>query len=467
MAFGKNKAPRLQENRLPFWKLMAWKTSDITIAATTLIVNTYLTMFCSDFLGMNTAVVGTILLVSNILDFITDLIAAYIVDNTNTKWGKGRPYELGVIGVTICTTFMFFTPNEWSQGLKIAWVFFMYTFTFGVFNTLRGASTQVYMVRAFKKNRVVIGKLSSFGGLITTIGSMVVSLSFPKLMAQMATSAAGWRPLILIYMIPLTILSVFRFIFVKEDPTVDAGQLTDMVKLADIFKMIKTNNYAWYYTGIIFLFNIITNIGALSYYFKYIVGDVSMSGIISIFGTLLLPTMLVFPLVLKKFSAPQIVAFAGCVAVVGYVINFFAGASIPMLLGAGLLTAFAMLPVSYLSGLMQMDLASYNEYNGLNRMDASTGAIFNGFGTQLGQGVGGFLMGIALSLSGYVTAQSDAVVAQPDSAVFMIRCMYSLVPMALMILLVICAIKLSKLSKQMPEIEKTIAERRIQQNVEE
>jgi probable glucitol transport protein GutA len=90
-------------------------------------------------------------------------------------------------------------------------------------------------------------------------------------------------------------------------------------------------------------------------------------------------------------------------------------------------------------------------------MDASIGALFNGFGTQLGQGFGGWLLGFALTAAGYVTAEGDAVVAQPESAITMIRLLYSLIPLALMALLAVTAFLLSRLSKRMPEIEAKIA----------
>ena len=128
-----------------------------------------------------------------------------------------------------------------------------------------------------------------------------------------------------------------------------------------------------------------------------------------------------------------------------------------MLMIGGIITAFAMLPVSYLGNMVQMDLCTYNQYLGLPRMDASIGALFNGFGTQLGQGFGGWLLGIALTAAGYVAAEGDAVVSQPDSAITMIRMLYSLIPLALMALLAVVAFMLSKLSKRMPEIEAKIA----------
>ena len=128
-----------------------------------------------------------------------------------------------------------------------------------------------------------------------------------------------------------------------------------------------------------------------------------------------------------------------------------------MLIIGGIITAFAMLPVSYLGNMVQMDLCTYNQHLGLPRMDASIGAIFNGFGTQLGQGFGGWLMGFALTAAGYVASEGSAAVTQPDSAITMIRMMYSLVPLALMVLLAVAAFLISKLSKRIPEIEAQIA----------
>ena len=444
-------------DRLPLGKFLAWKSSDITSAGVFLIVTTYMSLFCTDYLGMTPLAVGNIILVSNIIDFFTDLIAAYVIDNTKTKWGKARPYELGAIGMTICTTLIFITPNGWTETMKIVWVFCMYTFLFGVFNTARTSANMPYLIRAFDNNRTLIGKVSSYGGFVTTMGSMVVSLTFPKMMEKLANSDGGWTTLILIYMIPLTVLGLLRFIFVKENPDVDARQVRNKVNFKDIWMMIRKNGYAWLYLLIMFFFQTIQSIGALSYYFKYIVGDVGAAGLLSIMSFVLLPTMFLFPVLMKKLSASQIIALGAVFSCLGYIVNYFAGASMTMLMIGGIITAFAMLPVSYLGNMVQMDLCTYNQYLGLPRMDASIGALFNGFGTQLGQGFGGWLLGFALTAAGYVAAEGDAVVAQPESAITMIRMLYSLIPLALMAMLAVVAFMLSKLNKKMPEIEAKIA----------
>ena len=442
-----------KKKRFPFGRFLAWKTSDISAAGLQIIVTGYLMIYCTDFLGLAGTVVGTILLVSNLLDAVTDLIAGFIIDNTHSKLGKGRPYEIGIVGMWICTALMFSGPTGASELVKILWVFFMYTFIFGIFNTLRGAGSTAYMIRAFDNDRTLIGKVGSYGGMVTTLGSMVVSLTFPRVMGQLATSAAGWRSLILIYSIPLCVLALGRFVFVKENPDIDAGEQHVKVTFKDFLDVFTKNKYVWFYAGMIVLFNAIQNMSVQVHYFTYIVGDVDAVGILSIMGIMLLPAMLLMPIVLKHLSVSRVVFFGSIFAIVGYAINFFAGANIPLLYVAGILMACLNLPISYLTAVLLMDLFNYNEYKGLARLEGTTNQLAHGMSSQIGQGVGGFLLGVFLDLGGYITAEDGVTVVQPDSALTMIRVMYSIIPIVLIVLLMVCVHFLGKLDKEQPEIE--------------
>lgn len=64
-------------------------------------------IFCTNVLGMNSALVGTLLMVSKLFDGFTDLLAGFLIDNTKSKWGKARPYEIAVIGVWGCSVLLF------------------------------------------------------------------------------------------------------------------------------------------------------------------------------------------------------------------------------------------------------------------------------------------------------------------------------------------------------------------------
>lgn len=449
-----------ERKKFPFGRFMAWKTSDISMAGLNIIVTTYLTIYCTNFLGLSGTLVGMILLVSNIIDAVTDLIAGFIIDNTHSKLGKGRPYELGIVGMWICTFLMFSGPAEASQTVKVIWVFFMYTFIFGVFNTLRGAGSTAYMIRAFDNDRELVGKVGSYGGIVTTLGSMVVSLTFPMLMGRIATNTAGWRTLLAIYAIPLCILALGRFVFVKENPKIDAGIQHQKVTLKEVFQVFTKNKYVWFYAGMILIFNTVQNINVQTYYFTYIVGNTDILGILSIVGIMLLPFMIFMPFLLKRFSVSIVVIGGSLLSVLGYLINFIAGSNMAMLCGAALLNAAANLPISYLCAVLLMDLFNYNEYKGMPRLEGVTNQLAHGISTQFGQGLGGFLLGVTLDISGFISAEDGAAVVQPESAVTMVRSLYSIIPMVLMILLIVCVFFLSKLDKEMPEIEEAIAKKR-------
>ena len=448
------------KKKFPFGRFLLWKTSDISSAGLTIIVTSYLTIYCTNYLGLSGTLVGTILLVSNVIDAVTDLVAGFVIDNTHSKLGKGRPYEIGIVGMWICTWLMFSGPVSAGQAVKVMWVFFMYTFIFGVFNTLRGAGSTAYMIRAFDNDRELIGKVGSYGGIVTTLGSMIVSLSFPVAMGVIATSAAGWSRLVALYAVPLAVIGAGRFVFVKENPSIDDGVKNEPVTLKDFWQVFTKNKYVWFYAGMILIFNTITNMSAQTYYFTYIVGNTDLLGVLSIMGTLLLPVMLFMPLLLKKFSVPKVVMGGAIIAIFGYAINFIAGSSIGLLMTAGVMTACLSLPISYLCAILLMNLFDYNEYKGLARLEGTTNQLAHGISGQLGQGLGGFMLGVFLDISGFITSTDGSAVTQPDSAIFMIRCLYSIIPIILLVILIVCVFFLSRLDKEMPEINRVLNEKR-------
>ena len=452
-------SPLQKKKRFPIGRFFAWKTSDISAAALQIIVSGYLMMYCNNFLGLSGTLVGTILLVSNLFDAVTDLIAGFIIDNTHSKLGKGRPYEIGIVGMWICTILMFSGPTGASQGVKVAWVFFMYTFIYGIFNTLRGAGSTAYLIRAFDNDRDLVGKVGSFGGIVTTMGSAVVSVSFPMAMGRIATSAAGWRNLILLYSVPLCVLALGRFVFVKENPSIDAGQQHVKVTLKDFWNVFTKNKYVWFYAGMIVIFNALQNMSVQVHYFTYIVGDTDALGILSIMAIMLLPLMLLMPLLLKRFTVSRIIFFGAIISIVGYALNFFAGANTTLLMIAGALTAGLTLPVSYLTAVLLMDLFNYNEYKGLARLEGTTNQLAHGVSSQIGQGVGGFLLGVFLDLGGYIAVEDGTAVTQPESAIAMIRALYSIIPIIMVVILIVCVFFLGKLDKEMPQIEAAIQAR--------
>jgi probable glucitol transport protein GutA len=439
------------QDKLGLGKLLAYKSSDITAAGVSAIVLSFLTLYCTDTLGISPAVVGSLLMASKIFDAFTDILGGWLVDNTHTKLGKGRPYELCIIGVTICTLGLFSASPEWSEFVKCAWIFTMYTLVFSVFTTLRSAANVPYTIRAFSNNQKVIAKVASYGGIITMAASIGISVAFPIVMSKLATNAAGWTKTVAIFVIPLTLIGVIRFIFLKEDPAVDAGNQHKKISVKEIFGMLKINKYIWLFACIMLCYNVTTSLGMATYYFKWIIGNTALISVTSMFSIVLLPLMFGFPVIMRKIGTMGDMIAAFCViGIIGYGIVFFSDSNLIGVLIGGVIGAFATLPLAYYGVLFIMKCCTYNEMKGLPRMDGSAGILSN-FATKFGSAIGSAVTGILLGLAGYVSGEN--VAAQPDSAILMIRILYAVVPAVFLVIILFASKAFAPLERKIPEWE--------------
>ena len=73
---------------------LAYGCGDLASNLVLVLTGTFITFFYTDALGLNVAIVGTLILISRIFDGITDVIMGYIMDKTKSKYGKARPWML-------------------------------------------------------------------------------------------------------------------------------------------------------------------------------------------------------------------------------------------------------------------------------------------------------------------------------------------------------------------------------------
>lgn len=439
--------------KLGFGKLLAWSLRPGSTGVALMIMG-YLTIFCTNTLGVPAATVGTLLLLSKLLDGITDIFAGFIVDKTNTKIGRGRPYELCVIGLWAATVGLFVTPASFSLPMKCIWIFIMYALANSVFQTFLNANNTVYMIRAFSNPDHYVA-LSTYGGLIPMIIVVIFNITFPVLMGTFATSQGGWIMLIGMFALPMTVLGLLRFIVVKETNNVDVKSAEKM-SMNDVFTVLKNNKYIYAIAFASLIMNFVTNMGVGVYYFTEIVGNVGLMGGLAAVQMISLPMMFVLPQLLKRTTVIKIIRVGLIITITGYVINFFAGSFFPLLALGAVLTGAGTVPISMLAGLLIIDCADYNEYKGLYRLEGSLSAV-NGFAQKVGAGLGAGMLGILLGMSGY----DGMLAAQPTSAIVMIRLLFSLIPAALYVL-VYFACHLYTLDKIKPEVQRVNAERRAQ-----
>lgn len=440
------KAKKQNPDKIGAVRFWAWQSRGLSAAANVIILG-FVSMYCTDALGMPPALIGTLLMASKIVDAVTDLFAGYLVDRTNTKWGKGRPYEFAIVGAWLCTWVMFSAPGEASLVVKSIWVLSMYIVINAVCVTLLSACQNPYMIRAFRTNGQRV-KLASFGGIIIMFASIAVNMIFPIAMNRIATSPAGWSKVMAMFAVPLALIGILRFFFVKEVEEVEIT--TEKVKLKDVKILLSKNPYVYMVSLMYLVYSAFVGMGINTYFFKYVVGNVELLGLVSSVSIVVLPIMFFFPAMMKKIPKGKMVQI-GCIAyAIGGVITFAAGGNIKMIMIATLFTGLGTLPITYLTDLMMIDCGSYNEWKGYRRMDGTIGAL-KGFAGKVGGAFGSGMVGVFLSIGGY----DGTAAVQSDSAVMTIRVLNGLIPALLFIILAVLMI-FYKIDKLLPQIDEFV-----------
>jgi len=81
---------------------------------------TYLPYFWSDIMRLPLAAMATIMLISRILDGVTDIFMGFMVDRTKSKYGKARPWLLWMaLPGLLSMSALFYAPNLSDTGLII------------------------------------------------------------------------------------------------------------------------------------------------------------------------------------------------------------------------------------------------------------------------------------------------------------------------------------------------------------
>lgn len=445
-------------DKVPFGIIISWSLPSLALAAQLMVIGN-VNLFSTSVLGLEAGLIAGLMVASKVIDCFTDFVVGYLVDNTNTKWGRGRPYDFCAAFTWVFTVLIYLCPPWISKVGKCVWIMVFYVLMSSGFYSIFQAAQGPYMVRAFNNNNKYV-QLNSYSGLITMLGAVIVNIVMPQLLSQDG-SREGWIRMVLIFAVPLSLISLIRFFVIKEKYSVDAR--TEHIKFKDIIEVLKINKNIYPIAVMMLFVNIATNIGAGSYYYQYVVGDIGLASTVGIVQVVMVPVMFIFPPLLKKVKLSQTLAAGFVFCMIGHLINWFAKDNIVLLITGSVFTGLGAVPNSMFSGLLLLQCADYNEWKDKPRMEATMSAL-PGLTANIGTALGGAVLGVCLSIGGFVSTTEGLVdVAQPQSAITMIRMLISFVPMALYVVAFL-AIKFYKLEGMLPQMMSDLATKRATYN---
>lgn len=432
---------------------LVWTAPGIGSAAVIALLY-YITYFATDVLGLNTALVGILLLVSKIFDGFTDIVAGFLIDKTHTKWGKARPYDIACTFFCLSAMLFFFIPDIGTTG-KAVLLFIIYLLTYSVFQTLYTCAGTVYMARAVEETQDQIS-LSSIGGLIAALVSVVLSIAFPTIIEWAGTDQSNWKIVAAAICIPSMLLTLVRMFLVPEVRDVQTETKQESLGVKESAKLLFSNNYLMFFTLALLLTNIAQTLVTNSqlYYFKYVICDIPAMTIVSAAAIIGPLTIGFFPVLSKKMGMRNLMAVALLLGAVGRFLPVFQTTNMMMLTVGAMLNSIASMPIYILCANAIINCMDYGEYKSGVRGEGIYTCV-SGFCSKVGIGLASGILGLVTSLGGY----NGTLAIQSESANMSIILCYTVIPT---VLYVVAALALGKfnLEKQLPEIQKALKERK-------
>jgi len=423
--------------------------------------NVFLLYYYTDIFGLTAAAVGTMFLLTKLLDAVSDPIMGLIADRTNSRWGKFRPYLLwAAVPYGICGFAMFANPDLSYAG-KLIYAYVTYSFmmlAYTAINVPYSALMGVISPSSIERTKVASYRFFCAFAAGWLVGTFVTPL---KNILGGGDEAMGFKLTMAIFAVVSVALFWITFATTKE--RVVATPTKSDMKLD--FKALLANGpwRALFATGIFTLINIAVRNGTLLYYFKYYVGDDGSRIFLifdktAVFLSLGLMAMMVGVTLTKtlsqRFEKRQLMIVLSFLNALSMAAFYFTPPDQYWLMVAincaGMLAAG---PTPALVWSMYADCADYGEWKSGRR---TTALVFSTvqFSHKMGLAVGAGLAGIILSWFGFVANETQTAESMNG-----IRFMFSILPAAFAIMGIVAIYFYRIDSKMTKRIEQDLLDR--------
>ena len=396
----------------------------------------FMMIYLTDTVGLSMGVVSTLIAASKIFDGVTDFFFGRMIDKTNTRMGKARPWMLWpYIGCAITLVACFSIPTSWGQTAQYIFFFLSYTLLNAVFFTANNIAyaSLTALITKNTSERVQIGSLRFIFAFATKI---VIEAVTVFAVTWLGGGVTGWRSIAIIYAVIGLITNTISVFSVKELPEADEEMEEErkeerQLTFLQSFKFLLKNKYYVIICSSYILTQLYASvIGMGTYYAKYILGNEEIFSTLSLaINITMVVALTVLPVVIKKLGGMYKLNILGYLIAVagrlGVMVAAYMG-SLPLMLA---FTALATVGIAPLQGDLNALIACCSEYTTLTTGHRLEGMMYScsSLGIKVGGALGTAISGWLLATAGYI---KNAAVQVP-SAVNMLNFLYLWMPIIL------------------------------------
>ena len=428
------------------------------------VVGMFMTIYYTDDVGISAAAVAAIMLSVRIFDGFSDLVMGYFLDRTNSKMGKARPWILwSAPFMAIFLILCFSVPEFLGPTMKIVYAFVTYFFLTVIVYTACNLS-YCALTSFLTDDLQDRASMNAFRFVMTATGSLILGYVTP-----VAAKSLGWFGITTVYGIVALALLLLCFFVCKENVKPQPRKAEDKVTVKESLTVLSKNTF-FYFLVAFFVIDFV-NVGLTGssgmYLARYIIQDDAFFGHLNLSGTLpQLIACFLFPWIMQLCKGKWNTIIIGYILyVVGYGMCSFLVTSemrigtydyYIMLVGLGIKgVGWGMHLVALFA--MIADVAEYGEWKAGRRLEGATYSV-SSFGFKIGLGVGGAIVGWALSMVNY----DSTLAVQPQETLDAILNINFTIPLILSAIGLVLSL-LKNLDKVYPTVMKDLAVRRAEE----
>ena len=373
-------------------------------------ISAFLLIFYTDVMGLAAAAVGTMILVTKIIDAATDPLMGVIADRTRTRFGRFRPYLLwGALPMAFAGVLTWTVPDL-GEGGRLLWAYVTFSLmmlAYTVLSTPYSALSGVITADSQQRTTLI-----SFRFIAAFAGTTLVNAFTLDLVQWFGggDEALGWQLTLALYGAVAAVLFATVFATTRERIAPPPQQDSDVRQdLRDLL-----NNRPWlvlFALALVIMITIVMRSGATVYYLKYYVVRPDLTGaFLGAYSVALAVGAAMTPLMTRLFDKKRLmVGLMTIVGVLSCAMFFVPRDMIWLMFVVNILIGLALGPKSPLAFSMYADCADYTEWKTGRRATALTFSAAT-FSQKLGGALASAVIAWVLAGMGYVAnqAQSDA-----------------------------------------------------------
>lgn len=404
-------------------------------------LNSFILVYLTNVAKIPVGAAGTLVLLANVFDAISDPIVGFLSDRTHTKLGRYRPWIMfAVVPAALLFVLTFFCPDM-STPLRVGYCYATYLL-WTVAKTCAQVPYSALSVTLTddSDDRAVLGVVRDWA---QCVAGVAFSVGAVRLVGHFGESnATGYHYTVLI----LAVVNVIAYGIVlagtKEKPDLEREDKVNEGEKVSIWLAIKyvfKNKYALALIGFCALGQILMGArnAIMAYYCVDYLDDTALSTM-----SFLMTISFVIPLILEPFvpkfiqkTSRRLVMIVGAIVMglVG-VISFIAGKSIFLVNVSGFVMGIGMCFQQCVVWGAMPDAADYGYYKyGINVAGILTACVT--LGTACATGVSGWLTSLILRIIHY----SPDLAVQSAATSQGLYVAFALVPIILAPLMILCA----------------------------